>query len=212
MGARRSLDRSAPPPGSERTRRRLSQPVLARLDASVGEPGSLPDLPPFQRRREHLLRSPSNGESTGRGRPPASVRSPDAGFAGQVDLDGLSFGSHAVDLIHVTATHRVVIRGLLRIFVASGLDVARAGHFRAVQKSGEVPATTPRRALPTRTRQSLPTCDGVLLGSTAELWASRPGCPIHRQRRSKSGFRVTTARSCGSMRKRTPRWTGRSAS
>ncbi|WP_449410378.1 glycosyltransferase family protein [Methylobacterium komagatae] len=101
----------------------------------------------------------------------------DAGFAGQVDLDGLSFGSHAVDLIHVTATHRVVIRGLLRIFVASGLDVARAGHFRAVQKSGEVPATTPRRALPTRTRQSLPTCDGVLLGSTAELWAFEARMP-----------------------------------
>lgn len=95
----------------------------------------------------------------------------DAGFAGQVDLTGLSFGSHAVDLIHVTATHRVIIRGLLRIFAASDLDVARAGHFRAVQKSGQDPETAPRGASPKRIRQSLPICDGVLLGSSAELWA-----------------------------------------
>ncbi|KQP29680.1 hypothetical protein ASF49_16100 [Methylobacterium sp. Leaf104] len=94
----------------------------------------------------------------------------DAGFAGQVDLAGLSFGSHAVDLIQVTATHRIVTRGLLRIFAASDLGAARAGHFRAAQGAGP-DRETPRRGVPRRIRQSLPNCDGVLVGSSAEVWA-----------------------------------------
>jgi glycosyltransferase involved in cell wall biosynthesis len=95
----------------------------------------------------------------------------DTGFAGQVDVSGLPFGSHVVDLIQVTATHRVITRGLLRIFAAGGAGAERAGHFRAIRGAGPDPAPAPHAAPLRHVRQSLPRCDGVLLGGADEVWA-----------------------------------------
>jgi len=95
-----------------------------------------------------------------------SLGDPDAaraGFTGTVDVAGLGFGPHDLDLVQVDRAGGLVALGLGRVFAAGALEGALTRFTR-----GD-PAAPP--CVLRDIRQNLPEAGGVLLAAPGDLWA-----------------------------------------
>jgi glycosyltransferase involved in cell wall biosynthesis len=97
----------------------------------------------------------------------ASLGDPDAaraGFTGTVDLAGLAFGPHTLDLVQVGREGSLVALGLGRVFAAGVTDGALTRFTRGAGPAAPGPALRD-------IRQNLPEAGGVLLAVPGDLWA-----------------------------------------
>ncbi len=96
----------------------------------------------------------------------ASLGDPDAaraGFIGTVDVAGLDFGPHTLDLVQTDRAGGLVALGLGRVFAPGTTDGALARFIRG-DSAGAGPALRD-------IRQNLPEAGGVLLAAPGDLWA-----------------------------------------
>jgi len=97
----------------------------------------------------------------------ASLGDPDAaraGFTGTVDVAGLDFGAHTLDLVQVGREGPLVAQGLGQVFAGGATDGALVRFTRDTGPPAPGPALRD-------IRHNLPEAGGVLLAGPGDLWA-----------------------------------------